>query len=127
MIMITAREARPRASHPAPCMNTGMAAGLTCHYIIGALVDICKWDHKLPYGCIMGARQKVPTTGAQVSSMAEEGTEDPLAAAVLDANTAFYAAFSNGDADSMTALWADEQDVRSQLRALRAAAVLLPD
>ena len=56
-----------------------------------------------------------------------KGTEDPLAAAVLDANTAFYAAFSNGDADSMTALWADEQDVRSQLRALRAAAVLLPD
>lgn len=72
-----------------------------------------------------GARDKKcrppPTTGAQVSSMAEEGTEDPVAAAVLDANTAFYAAFSNGDADSMTALWADEQDVRSQLRALRAA------
>ena len=67
------------------------------------------------------ADRGAPTTGAQVSSMAEEGTEDPVAAAVLDANTAFYAAFSNGDADSMTALWADEQDVRSQLRALRAA------
>ena len=44
-------------------------------------------------------------------AMAEEGTEDPVAAAVLDANTAFYAAFSNGDIDEMAALWAEQHDV----------------
>jgi len=43
--------------------------------------------------------------------MVEEGTEDPVAAAVLDANTSFYSAFSNGDIDLMTDLWADDHPV----------------
>ena len=37
--------------------------------------------------------------------MAEEGTDDPVATAVLDANTAFYSAFSNGDIEAMAQLW----------------------
>ena len=37
--------------------------------------------------------------------MAEEGTDDPVATAVLDANTAFYSAFSNGDIEAMATLW----------------------
>ena len=35
--------------------------------------------------------------------MAEAGTQE----AVLDANTAFYAAFSNGDAAAMGRVWAE--------------------
>ena len=53
--------------------------------------------------------------------MAEEGTDDPVATAVLDANTAFYSAFSNGDIEAMAQLW-----VRPPHPLLVAAAALLP-